>query len=211
MSLRVLIAETEEEKRLSYRLRFDTMCEDLGWLPAQNYATPEESDEYDIVQSMIFLVIDDFSNAIGTSRLILPGEIPFPIEKHFILHPMEQIENTYGKIKYAMEVSRFIIPQNPAIKNHEITKMLCMEMLSMLLKMGATHAFISADYRFFRLLNILGFDFAQIGEPKIYMGSKTIPGITNLKNLASRLEREKPQLYEYLMASDKPIEEMALI
>ena len=211
MSLRVIIAETEEEKRLSYRLRFDIMCQELGWIPAQNYAIPEELDEYDITQSMIFLAIDDFSNAIGTSRLILPGEIPFPIEKHFVLHPMEQIENTYGEITYAMEVSRFIIPQNPAIKNHEITKMLCMEMLSTLLKMGATHAFISADYRFFRLLNILGFDFAQIGEPKIYMGSKTIPGITNLKNLALRLEREKPHLYELLTTNKKLYEEMASV
>jgi len=206
--MRVIIAKSEEEKRLSYRLRFDTMCQNLGWLPVENYATPEEWDEYDVKQSIIFLVVDDFGNTIGTSRIILPGDIPLPIERHFDLYPMDQIEKLHGKIEYGVEISRFIVPQNSTFKNHEITQMLCMAMLNTLLRMETSHAFISADYRFFRLLNILGIYFVYIGEPKIYMGSKTIPGITNLRDLASRLEKERPFLYELLMANEEPIKEI---
>lgn len=209
--MRVIIAKSEEEKMLSYRLRFETMCRDLGWLPVENYATPEELDEYDVKQSIVFLVVDVFGNAIGTSRIILPGSIPLPIERHFDLYPMDQIEKLHGKIEYGAEVSRFIVPQNSTFKKHEITQTLCMAMLNTLLRMGASHAFISADYRFFRLLKILGIYFAQIGEPKIYMGSKTIPGISNLKNLSSKLRKEKPFLYELLLTvNEKSVEEMAL-
>ncbi len=189
-------------------MRFEVMCRELGWLPAQNYTAPEERDEYDNGQSIIFLASDDSGNAIGTSRLILQGDIPLPIEKHFDLYPRESIEDVHGKMEYCVEVSRFVIPQNPIFKDHKITKMLCMAMLSKLLKIGASHAFVSADYRFFRLLNILGIRFAQIGKPKIHMGSKTIPGITNLKNLALMLSEERPLLYKLLIENEKVIEEM---
>ena len=209
--MRVIVAEGEEEKRLSYRLRFNTMCEDLGWLPVKDYAAQEEWDEYDVQQSMPFLATDASGSAIGTSRLILPGGIPFPVEKHFDLYPRELIEAIHGKMEFCVEVSRFVIPQNPFFKKHEITLTLCKAMIKRSIAMGVTHMFVSADHRFFRLLKIIGFHLTEIGEPKFYLGSKTIPGILPLWNLSSILKNEKPQLYEYLMTSDKPVEEMASV
>jgi hypothetical protein len=75
-----------------------------------------------------------------------------------------------------------------------------MALLGKLLVAGASHAYISADHRFFRLLIMMGFNFATIGEPKVYMGSKTIPAITNLIILKDRLRSEKPGLYALLMS-----------
>jgi N-acyl-L-homoserine lactone synthetase len=185
------------------------MCRDLGWLPPQDYAVPEERDEYDIKQSIIFLAMDYSDNVVGTSRIILPGDIPLPVEKYFKLYPKDEIELVHGKIEYAVEVSRFIVPQNPNFKRHNITQMLCVIMLNELLRIGASHAFVSADHRFFRLLNILGFEFTEIGEPEFYMGSKTIPAITNLNELSSKLAREKPALYELITANGETVGEMS--
>ncbi len=194
------VADTEQEKRMSYRLRFETMCRDLGWLPAQDYAVPEEKDEYDDGQSITFLAMDDEGSAVGTSRIIFPGEKQLPIEKHFELVARADIEKTHGKISLGAEVSRFIVPHHTRYKKHEITRLLCMALLRTLMGTGASHAYVSADHRFFRLLVMLGFNFTQIGEPVFYMGSKTVPGIVNLSGLANRLRDQQPGLYKLLMS-----------
>jgi N-acyl-L-homoserine lactone synthetase len=176
------------------------MCRDLGWLPVQDYAVPEEKDEYDAVQSIIFLGFDDDGAPAGTTRIIMPGAIPLPIERHFKLYPKELVESLYGKIVLGAEVSRFVVPHHHKYKKHEITRTLCMALLGKLLMMGASHAYISADHRFFRLLSMMGFSFVPIGEPKVYMGSKTIPAITNLIALEARLQSEKPELHAMLIS-----------
>src|SRR3972149_3291418 len=132
---------------------------------------------------MISLAGDESGSPIGTSRLILPGGIPLPIEKHFELYPKEQLETHHGDMEYCVEVSRFVVPQNPFFNRHEITLMLCKKMIKTALAMGVTHMLVSADHRFFRLLRMLGFHLEEIGEPKFYLGSKTVPGILTLRDL----------------------------
>lgn len=177
------------------------MCRDLGWLPQQDYAEPEEKDEYDAKQSIIFLARDDAGHAVGTTRLIMPGDIPLPIEKHFDLQPREQIEAVHGRIVMGAEVSRFIVPNNTQFKRHEITQLLCLKLLWTLIAACASHAYISADFRFFRLLGLMGFTFTPIGQPKVYMGSKTIPAITNISALETKLRNEKPELHSLLLSN----------
>ncbi len=195
-----MVAESEEEKRLSYRLRFETMCRDLGWIPARDYAEPEEKDEYDERQSIIFLAVDDTGQAVGTARIIMPGDIPLPIERHFDLQPRERVEALHGSIVCGGEISRFIVPDGNRYHKHEITYKLGIALIRALIQAGASHAYISADYRFFRLLAMLGASFTPIGEPKVYMGSKTVPAITRLSALAARLKSERPVLHEQLTA-----------
>lgn len=179
------------------------MCEELRWLPPHEYPDGQEQDEYDDMQSMTFVALDDIGNCVGTSRLIFPGAISLPIETHFTLYPKEFIEAIYGTLRHYVEVSRFIVPENQFLKRHEITLMLCRAMIHMSIKMRVSHMLMSADYRFFRLLRILGFQLAEIGEPTFYMGSKTIPGILPLENLLPVLKERKPDLYEYLLAGDE--------
>lgn len=157
-------------------------CSSLGWLPAEQYRAAEERDEYDLNQSMIFIAMNDDGIPLGTSRLILPGEVPFPIEKYFKLYPKEAIEAAYGKLKFCVEVSRFVVPKSPFYKEHEITMALCNAMIEKSTDMNVTHMFMSTDHRFFRLLKILGLHLLEIGEPEFYMGSKTVPGIYIIKS-----------------------------
>lgn len=208
--MRIVIAEEETKKRLTYRLRFEVMCLELGWLSGDEYHGGIEHDEYDSGQSLPFLAIDQFGQSVGTSRLILPGEHPFPVETHFNIHSPERMEKEHGELNYCVEVSRFVVPDNPALKNHEITMMLCRAMIKKSLEMGVSHMLMSTDYRFFRLLKILGFQLEEIGEPKDYMGSKTIPGILPLRNLLPKLKDNKPFLYKYLTATEERNMEMAV-
>ncbi len=185
------------------------MCNELRWLPPERYPDREERDEYDDMQSMSFIALDSMGNCIGTSRLIFPGELALPVETHFNLYPKEFIEAIHGTLRNYAEISRFIVPGNQSLKKHEITLMLCRAMTKMAIKMRATHMFMSADYRFFRLLRILGFHLEEIGEPMFYMGSKTIPGILPVENLMPVLKEKKPSLYNYLSAGKDMVEDMA--
>ena len=209
--MKVIRAVTAEDKRKAYQLRYKMMCEELKWLPDEGYVNQEEQDEYDKNQSLIFLALDESGNCLGTSRLILQGEIELPIEANFSLYPREFIEAIHGKITYCVEVSRFIVPQNLCYKKHEITLMLCREMMKTSLNMGVSHSFMSIDVRFFRLLKMIGYRLAEIGETKLYMGSKTTPGVLALNNLLPELKVNKPSLYDYLAAEGDMVKEETLV
>jgi len=170
------------------------MCRDLEWLPLREYPSGEEQDEHDPKQSIMFLAVDILGNCAGTSRLIIPGDMPFPIDSHFELVSRDLLEANYGKMEHPVEVSCFIVPDHPFLKNHEITLRLCRAMIMASIKMGVTHMLMSIDQRFFRLLKMLGFHLAAIGEPKFYMGSRTIPGILPLIDLPPILRQRKPNI-----------------
>jgi len=187
------------------------MCQNLDWLPSEEYPSGEEQDEYDTRQSIIFMAFDLLGGCAGTSRLIIPGDLAFPIDTHFDLIDKKILEERYGRMDYCVEVSRFIVPDHLFLKHHEITLKLCKAMIMASIRMGVTHMLVSADYRFFRLLRMIGFHLSEIGEPKFYMGSKTIPGVLPLHDLLPVLKNRKPSLYDYLTAEDEPVEEMVTV
>ena len=197
--MRVIVATTPEEKNLSYQLRYKVYCQELDWLPAAGKASPAEHDEFDVSRSIIFLALGHSGEAVGTSRLILPGTSPLPIEEHFELHSNEDREHLHGKVLYGVEVSRFIVLKKTSIKEHQITLMLCKAMIKMCVASEVSHMFLSADQRFFRLLRMLGFNLHEIGRPRFFMGSKTVPGVLPLAKI-SEIRSNKPALYEYLFA-----------
>lgn len=209
--MKIILARKAEEKSLAYRLRFNVMCRDLRWLPLQDYPSGEEQDEYDAKQGITFLALDFLGNCAGTSRLIIPGEIPFPIKKHFEIRQKDLLDGYYGKMDYCVEVSRFIVPDHQFLKNHEITLKLCRTMIMKSIEMGVTHMLMSVDHRFFRLLKMLGFCLTEIGKPKFYMGSRTIPGVLPLANLLPALRNKKPSLYRYLTVDEEAGEEAVAV
>ena len=186
------------------------MCQNLKWLSEEAYPAEEERDEYDRNQSIDFIAIDSMGDCIGTCRLISPGIIPLPINKYFNIFPRGKLEQDYGRIQNCVEVSRFIVPKNNCYKRHEITLALSKEMIKLGFNKGITHVFLSLDYRFFRLLKMLGFPIYKIGKTKLYMGSKTTPGVLALQNLLPHLKTNKPSLYDYLAVEGDMVREKAL-
>jgi len=187
------------------------MCQDLKWLSEMDYQVEEETDEYDKNQSIDFIAVDNSGDCIGTCRVILSGIVPLPIIKYFKISSREKLEKDYGSLQYCVEASRFIVPKNNFFNRHEITLALSREMINLGFHIGVTHVFLSLDYRFFRLLKILGFPINEIGETKLYMGSKTTPGVLALNNLLPELKVNKPSLYDYLAAEGDMVREKTLV
>jgi N-acyl-L-homoserine lactone synthetase len=176
------------------------MCQELGWLPMQEYPFWIEKDEYDSMQSIAFLAKDMNDNVIGTSRLILKGDISLPVERHFELYPDQELKVILGDGSSYAEASRFIVPEHPSYKNHEITLALISRMIQMCEERDIAGMLMSADYRFYRLLRMLGLPLCQIGKPRVYLGSETIPGVLPLARLESETKYRKPKLYARLRA-----------
>ena len=188
--MKVIAAKTEEQKRTCYKMRYDVMCQELGWL-SQDSATPEERDEYDKTQSINFLVLDDNDNPIGTTRMIMEGDIPLPIEKHFNIDSREQMNMDHGRIILAAEGSRFIVPQNSEYRHHEVSVTMCNAIVEKSQELGVSHVFVSADHKVFRLLRMIGLPLKQIGEAKYYMGSKTVPSIFSPDKCTGKLSKSR--------------------
>ena len=188
--MKVVEAKTEEEKKTCYRMRYYVMCQELGWL-SQDSATPEERDEYDKTQSINFLALDDNNNPIGTTRMIMEGDIPLPIEIHFDIDSREQMNMDHGRILSAAEGSRFIVPENSGYRHHEVSVTMCNAIVAKSQDLGVSHIFVSADHKVFRLLRMIGFPLEQIGESKYYMGSKTVPSIVSIAECTSKLSESR--------------------
>jgi N-acyl-L-homoserine lactone synthetase len=203
---KAIVARTEEEKNVSYQMRYKMMCQELKWLPMREYPFWIERDEYDSMQSIAFLAKDKNDNVIGTSRLILKGDILLPIERHFELYPAQKLKDILGDGSSYAEASRFIVPKHHIYKNHEITLTLISRMIQMCVERSIGSMLMSADYRFYRLLRILGLPLCQIGEPKVYLGSETIPGVLPLARLESETKYRKPKLYARLREAHLPEE-----
>lgn len=191
--MKTVIARTEEERGLCYRMRYDVMCRELGWISGDR-ATPEERDEYDLEQSIDFLALDDEGEPIGTSRLIVEGRLPLPIERHFMLVPRDEMEKAHGSIASAAEGSRFIVPRNTQYRRHEVSVSMCHALIARCIGLGITHMFVSADHKVFRLLRMIGFPLERVGESTHYMGSETVPSIIAMAGWEEVIKKQKQKL-----------------
>lgn len=88
-----------------YALRFDVYCRECGFIRAEDYPDGRERDEYD-AQSIHFAAFNGDGDAVGTMRLIMPGEHPLPILEHCtqLDVPRERLE-----VPEAVEISRLVI------------------------------------------------------------------------------------------------------
>lgn len=186
--MKVILANTDDEKRISYRLRHEVMRVELGWIESQDTSIPEEMDEYDATQSIAFLAIDDKGKTLGTARLIMQGDIPLPVERYFDLDPIQKIESTNGQLKSYAEVSRFIVPPNDEYRSHEVTINIADYIINYGRSIGISHVLFSMDFKVFRMLRMVGYPLVRIGKDAFYIGSLTVPCIMSFNNVDSTLK-----------------------
>lgn len=109
-------AVTAEQRRISFRLRYEVICLELqmpGYEP-ERYPDGLEIDEYDrrAVHTLLWHTPSD--TPAGTVRLILPEHgaptTPFPLEEHAVhaFHPDFQCPEGERRL-YTAEISRYIL------------------------------------------------------------------------------------------------------
>lgn len=161
----------------------------------------DEQDPY--INSSTYFVVEniDLEEVVGVTRLIFMPLDELPTMRHFDIFDIEKMKLVgLEKNKYA-EISAFT-----KMPKHDVGLGLMRTVLSYSLANGLTHWVCCIDERVYRYMHrIFKFPFEVIGEPNVYLGSKTIPCVMNLSECLLTLKDKRRSLYDYLMESEENI------
>jgi len=165
----------------------------------------DEQDPYE-KDSLYFVAQDNTSNEIvGVTRLIFKELTDLPTFEHFSIYDIDLIRlQKLDKHRFA-EVSAFTkMPQ------HEVGMEIIQTVFQYSLQQGITHWICCIDERVYKYLNrVFGSVFKVIGEPKVYLGSVTIPCVLDIPSSTPIFKQTRPKLYDFLFKDKKQIMEVS--
>jgi N-acyl-L-homoserine lactone synthetase len=165
----------------------------------------DEEDPYEN-DSLYFVACDKEKNQIvGVTRLIFNQLKNLPTFENFNIYDLEFKKlQKLDRSQYA-EVSAFTkTPQ------HEVGMDIIQTVFQYSLQHGITHWICCIDERVYKYLNrVFGPVFKVIGEPKVYLGSITIPCVLDIPASTSVFRETKPKLYEFLFVYENLIAEVS--
>lgn len=184
---------SEDEKELDeiFRIRYQTYCEEYGYLDKKLYTDKREFDEYDKC-SAHFILRTKKDELAASLRLILPTRLGFPIEKHFRFN----IDTASLPHTKAVEISRLIVAKR--FRRRFLLLAMVKGIFAFTRANDITHAYSVLDEKLFPVLKNMGFPFKQIGPPTLYQGI-TRPYILDVAEMTETLMNNNPRLYRYLM------------
>lgn len=197
-------AQCEISRSLSYQVRHQVYCEELGFEPCN--AQRQETDHFDEFADHFLITHNRTGLSAGTVRLILPtqNEHTLPIERFLrIEHPRHNIA----------EVSRIAVPQWLRDKNsarHDATLTVDERkqagMLSLMLSLCALwsanehkreHVYVLMERRLALLLSRFGVHFSPCGDP-VRLNGERFPHYLSLNEVNSTLIEDARPLYELI-------------
>ena len=181
-----IASSTDREKAIMlHRKRYS----EVGFM-LENEEDPYETDSvYFVAQNP-----NQEQSIVGVTRLIFKPLMELPTLEHFSIYDLELQKLRKLDHNCYAEVSAFTkMPQ------HEVGMDIIRTVFQYSLQQGITHWICCIDQRVFNYLNrIFGPVFKLIGEPKVYLGSVTIPCVLDIPAGTPILKNTKPKLYEFL-------------
>jgi len=162
------------------------------------FFTSDEEDPYEKL-SKYFIVQTSDQSVVGVTRLIYSHLEDLPTVKNFTIYDIMRAKLNQIETNRIAEISAFT--KMPA---HDVGIGLIKTVLQYSLETGLTHWICCIDQRVYNYMHrMFKFPFQIIGEPKVYLGSVTVPCILNLKECLSNLKERRSTLYEYFMQEEK--------
>jgi N-acyl amino acid synthase of PEP-CTERM/exosortase system len=213
-----VFAETEEQRRAAYRLRYQVYCVEHTYLDAKQNPNFMETDACDKAALHTLLLHRATGQVAGTVRLILPGQdgklVNFPI-REVCHHDLVARDNPTLPWAKTAEISRFSIAPNfrrranddTLIGNISVTHDdprrripntslgLMQAVVAMAAKGGVSHVCAVMDPILLRMLRRLGIHFIPIGPEVDYHGMRQ-PCYSDLNVLLTRIWVEKREIWE---------------
>ena len=227
---KVTLDDTELMEKI-YRLRFEVYARECGFIKEEDYPNGIETDEYDH-QACHFAALNSEGDVIGTLRVILPGQLPFPIEHHC---PFLNFHKDAPPAHQYVEISRLVISKRlrrrkndalyyePQIEdkkmrdqnNQEFLRRakpmafgLYREMYNESKRLGVTHWYSLMEKSLWLLLRLHGFKFECIGE-EVDVYGPVRPYLGNVGKIEEEVRTKYPKIYKYFTeyAEIEPITE----
>lgn len=143
-------------------------------------------------ESAYFIVRDKKGKMIGSIRVFRwDKRTPTPMQKIFNISPLEKVEST-PKTSF-WHIGRFAIDSTSGFSTVTLFKQLMTLAVAPILREEDSYMIAETDSHLLKVMNALGIETQQLGEPLIYLASETIPvyscrnGLTKFYKRCSRL------------------------
>lgn len=165
----------------------------------------DEEDPYEKL-SRYFMAETIDHNVVGVTRLIYSQLEELPTIKNFTIYDIARAKLNQIEPNRIAEISAFT--KMPA---HDVGMGLIKTVLQYSLETSLTHWICCIDQRVYNYMHrMFKFPFQIIGEPKIYLGSVTVPCVLNLKECLSNLQERRSKLYQYFMQDENEAMKVSL-
>ena len=206
-----------------HRLRYQVYVNEWGFEKPQDHPGGLEKDEYDRHSLHFYACPKQSDEIIGSARIILGSELPFPIERHFDVSGFPAA----GRRGQMAEISRLAISKDyrrraidrvifssgsnpvddaevdravavPVLEErrkceHELIRGLYLLIYRDSLRLGLTHWYAVMARGLHIILRRWGIEFRQIGPEQYYHGLRA-PYVVDIATLEAAVARSNPEL-----------------
>lgn len=138
--------------------------------------------------SAYFVVRDKAGKMIGSIRVFRwDKHTPTPMQRLFNISPLEVIGNNPGASLW--HIGRFAIDSKSGFPTITLFKQLMVLAIVPILRETDSYMIAETDSHLLRVMNALGIETRQIGEPLIYLASETIPIFSTRNGLTKFYQR----------------------
>ena len=143
--------------------------------------------------STYFIVRDKEGKLIGSIRVFKwDRHTLMPMQKIFQISPLEKVDSTEATSFW--HIGRFAIDPSPRFSTVTLFKQLMALAMAPILQEEDSYMIAETDSHLLRVMNSLGIETRQIGNPQIYLASETIPVCSSKKGLTKFYQRCYPLL-----------------
>jgi N-acyl amino acid synthase of PEP-CTERM/exosortase system len=218
----VLLADSDELRDWSYRLRYQVYCIENEYEPISENPNGRETDVYDPQSEHALLVHRNSGTVVGTTRLIMPKangkDLPQPIYQMCSSDILARHSDEIPVQKTA-ELSRFAVAkefrrraedqgtlagglsevsnENPRRVIPHISLGLMQAVLAMARNREITHIYAVMEPALLRMLRGLGIYFEKLGPVVEYHGRRQ-PCFCELEQLLATTHKERPDVWDVL-------------
>lgn len=143
--------------------------------------------------SLCFIVRDKNGKMIGCIRVFRwDKQTPTPMQKIFRISPLEKVSDKPDTTFW--HIGRFAIDSSAGFSTVILFKQLMTLAVDPILQEEDSYMIAETDTHLLRVMNALGIETKQIGNPLIYLASETIPVCSSKKGLSSFYTKHQPLL-----------------
>jgi len=143
--------------------------------------------------SACFIVRDKEGRIVGSIRVFRwDKRTPTPMQKIFHISPLDMVGDTPATSFW--HIGRFAIDSTFGFSTVTLFKQLMTLAVAPILREEDSYMIAETDSHLLRVMNALGIETRQIGNPLIYLASETIPVCSSKKGLTKFYQRCYPLL-----------------
>ena len=194
------VAQTDDERAVAFRLRFEVYCQECGYLDPTRYPDGLERDVFDD-HAVHALAFNGDKEVVGCVRLVLPVPLGFPTQDYFD-------ESAFIDPTRIGEVSRLIVTPSYRGASKSILLTLAVTLYQESVRRGLRGWLCTMFVPTWRLFRRMGIPFRLAGDLSVWppeSHNPVIPSSFDFAEAALYLKGCRPDLYRWMAPDDTSV------